>query len=57
MESERKHISVNLPPDLYTALKGLSEETELSMNKIINSILRGYFKARKAKERPREWKS
>ena len=57
MESERKHLSVNLPPDLYIELKGLSKATELSMNKIINSILRGYFKARKAKERPREWKS
>lgn len=54
MESERKHLSVNLAPDLYIELKDLSEETELSMNKIINSIIRGYFKARKEKERPRK---
>lgn len=45
-----KRFSMNMAEDVYIAIKDLAAEKGISMANVINSILRGYLRSRKARE-------
>ena len=49
-----KSISLALPMVLYEELKVVAEENEISVTKTVNSIVRGYLKARAARKAKEE---
>lgn len=51
MKEPTKHLTVAFPVDVYESIRELAKEHEISMTKAINSILRGYLKAKKEREK------
>lgn len=46
-----KHISLSMPMTIYEEIKVVADESEISVTRTINSIIRGYLKAREARRK------
>jgi metal-responsive CopG/Arc/MetJ family transcriptional regulator len=51
MKTPTKHISLSMPMTIYEEIKAVADESEISVTKAVNSIIRGYLKAREARRK------
>lgn len=45
-----KHTSVTMPKKVYEELKEIAKENDLPLNRVLNAIIKGYLRSRKARE-------
>lgn len=50
-QTPTKHISLSMPMTIYEEIKAVADESEISVTKAVNSIIRGYLKAREARRK------
>lgn len=49
-QTPTKHISLAMPMSIYEEIKVVADENEISVTRAVNSIIRGYLRAREARK-------